>query len=726
MSRTDRTQEAKAYRGNEVEKKTDRKQTDDMLGECADKYRSVFYEARDGIVIIDRETGSIVDANPEFEKQTGRSLDELKKMKIWELRPSGKVEAARMKFLEIREKETGGSAELEFQKPDGELVFVDFLSKVIKIQDKYYIQSISRDITGKKMAEEALRRSHDELETRVKERTADLVKTNVSLQAEITVRKAIERRILITNELLKRLNVISSRKEYLDEVVGLVRDWTGCRFVGIRIVNEDGSIPYESYDGFSREFWESENRMTVQKDQCVCTRVIARKPDHQDGPLMTAFGSFCCDNFAVFFAGLSEDEKARYRGDCLRSGFMSMAVIPVISAGKVVAAVHIADEREGMVPRPSIEFLESVTPLIGEAIHKLDAEEEHMRLFAAMESAVDATVITDADRMIQYVNPAFERITGYVKSDVTGKSLDLLRSGKHAEAFYDEIWHTAGQGKAWSGRMTSRKKDGTLYEEDISISPVRDVSGTLKNYVIIKRDVTEKIRFESVSQAVDTMNNLGYIFTGVRHEIGNPVNSISMLLNLLKMKFDKSDRGTVEGYIDRALDEISKVEFLLHSLRSFTMYENPKVKRFSITDFMEKFLALIKSDFTARGIDVTASLDPDVKDCYADPRALQQILLNLVTNAADACEGRENPCISVRVMKKSERVHMRVEDNGWGMTAEQQKNLFKPFHTSKAKGTGLGLVIVKKMMTSMNGAVEIASHKNVGTTVDLYLPHKEL
>ncbi len=144
-----------------------------------------------------------------------------------------------------------------------------------------------------------------------------------------------------------------------------------------------------------------------------------------------------------------------------------------------------------------------------------------------------------------------------------------------------------------------------------------------------------------------------------------------------------------------------------------------------MSDFMGKFLALVRSDFKARGIDVTASIDPDVKDCHADPRALQQILLNLFTNAADACEGRENPRISVRVMNTAGRVLVRVEDNGWGMTAEQQKNLFKPFHTSKAKGTGLGLVIVKKMMTSMNGAVEIESRKNVGTTVDLYLPQKE-
>jgi two-component system CheB/CheR fusion protein len=115
----------------------------DLAREATEKYRSIFQEARDGIVLMEAETGRIVECNPEFERQTGRKLEDLKKMKIWEIRPPGKVEAARRKFFEIRQKGVGGSRQLEFQKPDGALVPVEFESKVISIRDSQFVQSIT-------------------------------------------------------------------------------------------------------------------------------------------------------------------------------------------------------------------------------------------------------------------------------------------------------------------------------------------------------------------------------------------------------------------------------------------------------------------------------------------------------------------------------------------------------------------------------------------------------
>jgi len=135
------------------------------LLESEEKYRTLFNEARDGIALIELETGQIVDCNSEFENQTGRKLKRLKKMKIWEVRPPGKVEAAKKKFFEIKEKEIGGSNELEFQKPNGEILPVEFVSRVVKIQDKEYIQSIARDIAERKRTEEALEETNRRLQT---------------------------------------------------------------------------------------------------------------------------------------------------------------------------------------------------------------------------------------------------------------------------------------------------------------------------------------------------------------------------------------------------------------------------------------------------------------------------------------------------------------------------------------------------------------------------------
>ncbi len=140
---------------------TERKRAEEALRESERKYYSLFNEAQDGIVLVDSETGHTVDCNPEFESQTGRKLEQLKKMKVWELRPPQKVGAAKKKFYEIKENGTGDSAELEFQKPDGEIVYIEFKAKGVKVRGREYLQSIVRDITERKRAEEALRESQE-------------------------------------------------------------------------------------------------------------------------------------------------------------------------------------------------------------------------------------------------------------------------------------------------------------------------------------------------------------------------------------------------------------------------------------------------------------------------------------------------------------------------------------------------------------------------------------
>ena len=145
----------------EAEVRRERKRAEEALQESEEKFRAIFNEARDGVVLIDFQTGRIRDCNPEFENQTGRKLEQLRKMKIWEMRPPEKIGAAKQKFSEVKRKGAGGSAGLEFQKPDGQIVPIEFKSKVVTIRGRRYLQSIARDITERKQAEEALRESEE-------------------------------------------------------------------------------------------------------------------------------------------------------------------------------------------------------------------------------------------------------------------------------------------------------------------------------------------------------------------------------------------------------------------------------------------------------------------------------------------------------------------------------------------------------------------------------------
>ena len=162
-------------------------------------------------------------------------------------------------------------------------------------------------------------------------------------------------------------------------MVEAIRDWTGCRRLGIRLVDPQANIPYEAYIGFSREFWELENRLSLHTDQCLCTRMIRTTPEPHELPVLTPGGSFRCDNAAEFVAGLSSEQQASYRGNCVKVGFRSLAVIPIRYHDQVLGVIHMADERPDMVPVATIEFLESMTPLVGEAVHRFSMEDELAR-----------------------------------------------------------------------------------------------------------------------------------------------------------------------------------------------------------------------------------------------------------------------------------------------------------------------------------------------------------
>lgn len=245
----------------------------------------------------------------------------------------------------------------------------------------------------------------------------------------------------------------------------------------------------------------------------------------------------------------------------------------------------------------------------------------------------------------------------------------------------------------------------------------------LDRYVwIFFRDITEKLRLESVVEALNTVNNIGYIFTGIRHEIGNPVNSIKTTLNVLSRNIDSYSKEKVAEYVDRALTEIGRIEYLLKALKTFNMYENPDFQNVHIPSFVENLGSLVSEDFKKNGISIKTIIHPEVKQGYTDPRALHQVMLNILTNSSDALEGREDPRILINVFRISDRVMLRVVDNGCGMSSDQQKELFKPFYTTKVRGTGLGLVIVKKMLAKMNSTIDIDSQEDAGTIVDITIP----
>ena len=297
------------------------------------KYRMLIEQAADGIVLLDREL-NIVDINTAACRMTGFTREELLKLNAMVLYPQGELEERPLRLDQVLAGETV-ITERRATKKDGSLIEVEISAKLIEGGE---IQAIVRDITGRKVEE---RRTH-----------------------------------LIT-ELLELFAKKTSRKDYLDSVVQFLHDWTGCRSVGIRVVNKERSMPYDSYTGFSEEFMRKENMISLDSDACACIRVINGKFEPQDAPAITPNGSFRLEDSIQFANQLTEKELSRFRGNCIRSGYASIAVIPIRYHNKPLGAIHLADEKKNMVPLDAVQFLESMAaPLIGEAIYRFSAEEE--------------------------------------------------------------------------------------------------------------------------------------------------------------------------------------------------------------------------------------------------------------------------------------------------------------------------------------------------------------
>ncbi len=205
---------------------------------------------------------------------------------------------------------------------------------------------------------------------------------------DITERKATERRQSVTNALLELFAHKDTRREYLDSVVEVIRDWTECRCVGIRVADAEGNLPYASQVGFDEGFCQLGNDLSLNRDSCFCIRAVTEQLLAADGPARTRGGSFRCDDVGEFMARLPVTDRIEYRNNCVEGGLASLAVIPIRYREQTLGVIHLADPRRSMASPAKVEFIEAMSPLIGEAIHRFDAEAELRKYRGHLEELV--------------------------------------------------------------------------------------------------------------------------------------------------------------------------------------------------------------------------------------------------------------------------------------------------------------------------------------------------
>lgn len=244
-----------------------------------------------------------------------------------------------------------------------------------------------------------------------------------------------------------------------------------------------------------------------------------------------------------------------------------------------------------------------------------------------------------------------------------------------------------------------------------------------KNYIVVLiKDITEQEHLATIAETVELTNNIGYIFSGVRHEIGNILNTLRMTLTVLEKNLDTFPPDKIETYCQRMYEGFDSIQEFLKTFKNFNLYEQPEIKALDLNFFLQRFVNLVRDNAKDKGIEVILDSN-DTMNVRIDPRALQQIMLIIFTNAVDAMQGAKQPLFTIHVEQFKAYAILEMTDNGCGMTETQLLNLFRPFYTNKVNGTGLGLVIAKTTLARMDCSIDIQSKYHHGTTVKIMLPY---
>ena len=350
------------------------------------------------------------------------------------------------------------------------------------------------------------------------------------------------------------------------------------------------------------------------------------------------------------------------------------------------------------------------------SVRKRD-EEERRRLAAAVEYAADAIMVTDAEWIVQYVNPAFEKVTGYAKEEVLGRNPYILAPDGENIRVYLGIEDKIRSGSPWKGRLKNRRKDGVLIDQDTVVYPIRDPDGKIVNHVVASRDITREVQLEKQAQTAQHMEAVGTLAGGIAHDFNNALTGIIGFADLLRMRLGKEPK--LQGDVDEILKCAERASTLTRQLLAFARRQVIEPVVLELNTVVRDISRLMKK-VSGEQIEVRTRLTEGIPPIFADRGQLEQVLLNLCLNSRDAMPGGGEFLVSTdavvwegervedqAVMPAGKYVLLAVADNGSGMDDATRKRAFEPYFTTKApgKGTGLGLSMVYGIVKQNGGFI---------------------
>ena len=599
-----------------------------------------------------------------------------------------------------------------------------------------------------------------------------------------------ERLLSASYHFLNIANNITDERDTLAQFVDAIKKITQCAAVGIRMLDGNNCLVYGADDGFSKKFMETDGKLSLEVDNCLCTTVFNRQtnPSH---PFVTAGGSFYTNNVSKLLKLPELQELGELRGTCLKLGYQTMALFPVYSHDTMLGLIHIADPQPEQLPPQMILLLEKAALQLGAGVEKTRAlnalksshEDLEWRVFQRTAELVetnrqlrgqieqrkaaddrlkqqrqmlqrvfngisDPLVLLDLNMNVQMMNNAAEQYYG-IDAPMEALNKPCYEGlGK----FRSPCQRCHVQAAVKEGRHMELEREGFQHpnrNEEVVVYPLKTNQGKPHGAVLQIHDVTEIKAMKRQLDQIQNQASLGMLVSSVAHEIKNPNTFISFNISILRdyladmlpildqhaKKHDDVEIGNIpyEEFREDVMKLVDTVEHgtrridkFLGNLRAFSTSRSQIEQRcVPLSPIFENVLSLTRTKLLQSVYTFDIDIPDQLPDIYTDPAVLEQILVNLLVNAAQAAD-KSTSWIRLRVLPigvRDDHVVIQVEDNGCGMDALTQKQLFEPFYSTKIAegGTGLGLYVCRNLVNQLGGQLSVTSELGKGSCFTLEL-----
>lgn len=365
------------------------------------------------------------------------------------------------------------------------------------------------------------------------------------------------------------------------------------------------------------------------------------------------------------------------------------------------------------------------------------ANDDGAILRSAIEQLAQSVIVTDAEGVIVYTNPAFEQTTGYPRAEAIGRGFQMLLAESQTGKAFEELWETIAGGATWHGHLDHAKKDQTVCRADVTISPVRDDAGGTTNYVAVLRDVNPEVELETRRRQAEKMQAIGRLAGGLAHDFNNQLGGIMGFAQLLIKKLEDSN---LKEYAQKVLESARRSADLTAQLLDFSRQQRIAMQPVDAHTVISEVISTLRRTLD-ESISIHQDLSADRTVVAGEPGQLHNALLNLALNARDAMPEGGTLTIATAVVdalamagwelpvevKADRLLHIAVADSGCGMDSATLDRAFEPLFTAKetGKGPGMGLALVYGVVQRHGGGIRLTSQPGRGTTAHLYLPLTE-